>query len=118
MHLDGIMALDLAKLPEAQSWHTEKFVFDDGTKLALLTVEIKTRVSASSLNEVIHIGDVYSSIEKWHSPRMRYVVPHDYLLQTLLTCTVLGTNTALYACAPETSLIYTSVVYVRGRQLL
>lgn len=51
---DGVADFDLTTLPEAASWIVEKSVLCHGKKLALATVEIKTRISAASLNEVIH----------------------------------------------------------------
>lgn len=77
---DGIAAVDLTKLPEAQVWNVEKTIFDDGTKLALATVEIKTRVSVSSLNAYLHRWEGSTLIGDWHSPCIRDFVPHDHII--------------------------------------
>lgn len=51
---DGIAALDQTKLLEALACNAEKIFFDNGLKLALASSEIKTLVSVSSLNDVLH----------------------------------------------------------------
>lgn len=74
--------------------------------LALGMVETKTRVSVSSLSEVVHNSASKFYSAQCNSPDITAAVPQDHLLQMMHQCVVLGVNTALYACAAETSLLY------------
>lgn len=74
---------------------------DNGIKLCVATVEIKTGISGSSLNKSVEraVGAVY--VGDWTSQSIREVFPTDHLLQLLHQYTVIGVNAALNACTFE-----------------
>lgn len=50
------------------TWILDKTLTIDGKELALATVEIKTRISASSQNEVVHRGGGTVYAGEWDFP--------------------------------------------------
>lgn len=115
---DGVAALDLSKVQNTSGWDIVKSIVDDGKMLALARVEIKTRVSDSSLNEVAHRGGGRTYSGQWDSHCIREVVPINHLLPVMHQCALIGVNAALYAWAVETIFLYTSVIYDGGDHLL
>lgn len=102
---DRIALIDLTNVGDAEGWVIHKSIIHNGTTIALATIEIKARVSASSLNEVLHrVGDTLVA-GGCHSPYVRNSVPQDHLLQMLHQCAVLWVDTAMYQCASETGLL-------------
>lgn len=81
-------------------------------------MENTTRISDSSLNEVLHHsgGTIYSG--DWDTSIIEQVVTGDHLFQVMHQCAVLGVNTAVYACASETGLLYTVSMYMSGSDIL
>lgn len=81
------------------------------------TIEIKTRISASSLNSVARYARSEPYVYRWSSTELQEMVPRDHLCQILHQCNVLNVNTALYACASETGLLFTVLIIVDDVQL-
>lgn len=73
-------------------------------------MKIKTKVSDPLLTEYVHLAASTVSAEGWDRSISDDVVPRDHLVQIMHQCAVLSVNTALYASASETGLLYADVI--------
>lgn len=87
---DRIAAIDLDLLPDPTSWTADKTIHVDGKTLPLAVLEIRTRVSAWSLNEAVYGGAGTVYVRQLGSAEIRNLVPFDHLLQVFHQCDVLG----------------------------
>lgn len=109
---DAVAVLDLLQVRGAEGWTSRDIILHDETRVSVATVEIKTRVADTTVNDGSSHVSVTPYVGAWNSAQILRVVPSDHLGQILHQCYVLGVNVAVYACASETGLLYTAIIHV------
>lgn len=115
---DAIAAVDVSVYEEAINLAVEKKILIDDKTPVVATVEIKTRISDSCVNQSLHRGGGAMYAGEWSSDVIRTDVPTDRLHQIIHQCTVLGFSVAVYACASEAGRLFTAHIFVAGVHLL
>jgi len=107
---DGIALLNKSSFPD---WNVdvEGAVETGEDSYVLATVEIKTRVAATSLGESSALSTSELILCDVGDDKFRKYIPREHMGQLMHQLVVLGFGLALYVCAAETGIIY--VVLVR-----
>lgn len=110
---DGIALLNMKKIAAPSEWSSNKSLKDEnGNTYAVSILQIKTRLSDASVNEVTQFIRSTPYVYNWNAQQLRPVVPNDHLCQLLDQCFILHVNMALYVCASETAILYCAAIHV------
>lgn len=85
-----------------------------GNNYAVTTLEIKTRLSNTSVNEVTSFIICTPYVYEWNAEELRTIVPSEHLCQVLHQCVVTRYNTVLNVCASEPTITYCTMIHVAG----